>query len=135
MNDSVLINPDSALINPAFFTRVHSTLFLPCLQPRPSLSLSFSSARLSPHSEFRRGERKRPPLTIIKGEELVAREGTASAVFAPDKSTSRSASEDVVICVYIYARAHLRGRLACAFLTVQERGYRPSRPFPRVRRA
>lgn len=47
------------------------------------------------------------------------REETASVVFAPDKSTSRSAFKNVVICVCIRARAP--AGLACACPVVRER--------------
>lgn len=67
MNNPALINSNFALINSAFFsTRVHSVLFLPCFS-FASLFLPPSQLRVSPHSVFRRGERKRPPSRLSKG--------------------------------------------------------------------
>lgn len=77
--------------------------------------------RISSHSEFRQGKKEAHSHThtrLSKGRSRW-REETASLVFAPDKSTSRSAFKNVVICVYIRARAP--AGLACACPVVQER--------------
>lgn len=82
----------------------------------PSFLVFFSSPCSSVfgirRQDEREGERKKGPLARLSKGRSWWREGTASAVFAPDKSTSRSAFKNVIICVCIYVRAP--AGLACA---------------------
>lgn len=120
-------NPKDSLmpLTPFFHGYALALFFCPLLSFYPLY------LRVLPHSEFRQGERG--PLSRLSKGRSWWREGTASAAFASDKSTSRSAFKNVVICLCIRA-CTCRPRMCVQ--TVQERGgYRPSRPrFPRARR-
>lgn len=117
-------------------------LFPPhCMVMPHLLSLSSSHVLLAPVSrriwnsdrDVGRGGSEREALSRLSKGRSWWREGTASAVFAPDKSTSRSAFRNVVICVCVYTYvciytcARAPAGFACAWPGCTGADYRPSR--------